>query len=194
MARFFFCKLLIYLSSDNELDVVLNVEVNGESSRHRGNRQHRKFIRRDHIQWHECLFHDYFIENPIYHSNLFRMRFRMSRPLFLCILKELEAYEPYFVKRRDNAGRLSLSSMQKITVTLKMLSYGVTKDFIDEYIHIGESTTMESLKIFCKTIVTVFSDEYLWSPNVNDIARLLAIGEQCEFSRILGNIDYMHRK
>ncbi|KAF5468688.1 hypothetical protein F2P56_012825 [Juglans regia] len=128
MARSFFRKLLTYLSSDDELDAVINVEADGELSRHRGNRRRRKFIRRDHIQGHERLFRDYFAENPV------------------------EAYEPYFVQRSDNAGRLGLSSMQKITAALRMLAYGVTGDFMDEYIRIGESTAMESLKTFCKTI------------------------------------------
>ncbi|XP_035551461.1 uncharacterized protein LOC118349841 [Juglans regia] len=181
MTRSFFRKLLTYLSSDDELDAVINAEADGESSRHHGNRQRCKFIRRDHIQGHECFFRDYFSENPVYPSNLFRRRFRMSRPLFLRILNEVEAYEPYFVQRRDNAGRLGLSSMQKITAALRMLAYGVTGDFMDEYIHIGESTAMESLKKFCKTIVTIFSDEYLRSPNANDIARLLVVGEQRGF-------------
>ncbi|KAF5472425.1 hypothetical protein F2P56_009145 [Juglans regia] len=194
MARSFFRKLLTYLSSDDELDAVMNAEADGESSRHHGNRQRRNFIRRDHIQGHECLFRDYFSENPVYPSNLFRRRFRMSRPLFLRILNEVEAYEPYFVQRRDNAGRLGLSFMQKITAELRMLAYGVTGDFIDKYIRIGESTAMESLKKFCKTIITVFSDEYLRSPNANDIARLLVVGEQRGFPGMLGSIDCMHWK
>ncbi|KAF5451832.1 hypothetical protein F2P56_026897 [Juglans regia] len=143
MARSFFRKLLTYLSSDDELDAVINAEADGESSRHHGNRQRRKFIRRDHIQGHECLFRDYFSENPVYLSNLFRRRFRMSRLLFLRILNEVEAYEPYFVQRRDNAGRL---------------------------------------------------DEYLRSPNANDIARLLVVGEQRGFPGMLGSIDCMHWK
>ncbi|XP_042973075.1 uncharacterized protein LOC122304878 [Carya illinoinensis] len=120
--------------------------------------------------------------------------FRMSHPLFLRILNEVESYEPYFIQRRDNAGRLDLFSMQKITVTLRMLTYGVIENFIDEYIRIGESTTMESLKTFSKTIVSIFSDEYLRSPNANDIARLLVVGEQRGFPGMLGSIDSVHWK
>ncbi|XP_042942746.1 uncharacterized protein LOC122276922 [Carya illinoinensis] len=181
MAHSFFCQLLKYLSSKDKLEAALNIEVDGESSKYHGNRQYRKFIRRDHIQGHERLFGNYFTENPIYPSNLFRRIFQISRPLFLRILNEVEAYKPYFVQKRDNAGRLGLSSMQKITTTLRMLAYGVIKDFIDEYIRIGESTTTKSLKKFCKTMVTVFSDEYLRYPNTDNITRLLAVGEQRGF-------------
>ncbi|XP_042977865.1 uncharacterized protein LOC122308659 [Carya illinoinensis] len=180
MARTFFRKLLTYVSSEDDSDVQ-NMEADGQSSRRRGNSQRRKFIRRDHVQGHERLFHDYFAENPVYPSNLFRRRFRMSRPLFLRILNEVESYDPYFVQRRDNAGRLGLSCMQKITAALRMLAYGVTGDFMDEYIRIGESIAMESLKKFSETVVTVFSEEYLRSPTANDIARLLAVGEQQGF-------------
>ncbi|XP_042962638.1 uncharacterized protein LOC122296908 [Carya illinoinensis] len=180
MARTFFRKLLTYVSSEDENDVQ-NMEADGQSSRQRGNSQRRKFIRHDHVQGHERLFRDYFAENPVYPSNLFRRRFRMSRPLYLRILNEVESNDPYFVQRRDNAGRLGLSCMQKVTAALRMLAYGVTGDFMDEYIRIGESTAMESLKKFCETVVTVFSEEYLRSPTANDIARLLAVGEQRGF-------------
>ncbi|XP_042942910.1 uncharacterized protein LOC122277097 [Carya illinoinensis] len=187
--RTFFRKLLTYVSSEDDSDV-LNEEVDGQSSRHCPSRQRRNFIRRDHTQGHERLFRDYFAENPVYPSNLFRM----SRLIFLHILNEVESYEPYFLQRRDNAGRLGLSPMQKITTTLRMLVYGVTGDFTDEYIRIGESTAMESLKKFSETIVSVFSDEYLRSPNANDIVRLLVVGEQRGFPGMLGSIDCIHWK
>ncbi|XP_042939334.1 uncharacterized protein LOC122274354 [Carya illinoinensis] len=194
MAHTFFRKLLTYVSSEDDSDVVLNEEADGQSSRHRDNRQSRKFIRHDHIQGHERLFRDYFTENLVYPSNLFQMRFWMSRPLFLHILNEIEYYEPYFVHRRDNTGRLGLSSMQKITVALRMMVYGVTGDFMDEYIRIGESTAIESLKKFSETIVSVFSDEYMWSLNANDITQLFAVAEQQGFPRMLGSINCMHWK
>ncbi|XP_040987882.1 uncharacterized protein LOC121235613 [Juglans microcarpa x Juglans regia] len=142
MVYSFFRKLLTYLSSDDELDAVINAEADEESSRHRGNRQRRKFIRCDHIQGHKRLFHYYVAENPVYPYNIFRMRFWMSRPLFLRILNEVEAYEPYFVQRKYNAGRLGLSSMQKITAVLRMLAYRINGNFMDEYIRIRESTVM----------------------------------------------------
>ncbi|XP_076915753.1 uncharacterized protein LOC143575212 [Bidens hawaiensis] len=170
MAPTFFCKLLTYLSSENESDVELNEDIDGQSSSYCDNRQRRKFIQRDRIQGHERLLLDYFVEDPVYPSNIFRRRFRIRRPLFLCIVNEVESNEPYFVQKRDNAGRLGFFAMQKITAALRMMVYGVTGDFMDEYIHIGESTAMESLKIFCETIVSVFSTEFLRSPTPDDIS------------------------
>ncbi|KAK9067688.1 hypothetical protein SSX86_011799 [Deinandra increscens subsp. villosa] len=189
MARTFFRKLLMYMSSEDDSDDALNERVDGQSSR-----QPRKFIKRDRIKGHKCLFDDYFSEEPVYTSKQFRRRFRMRRPLFLRILNEVEANEPYFVQRRNNAGALGLSSLQKITAALRMMAYGVTGDFMDEYIRIGESTAMESVKKFSETLVRIFSDEYLRSPNANDITRLLGVAEERGFPGMLGSIDCMHWK
>ncbi|KAK3228352.1 hypothetical protein Dsin_000233 [Dipteronia sinensis] len=49
-------------------------------------------------------------------------------------------------------------------------------DATDEYIKIRESTTIKSLKRFYRVIVKVFVEQYLKSPNANDVARLLRIG------------------
>ena len=61
----------------------------------------------------------------------------MSRSLFLRIQSKVEAYETYFIQKRDNAQMLGLSSHQKMTATVRMLAYRVTVDFIDEYVRIG---------------------------------------------------------
>ncbi|XP_042992278.1 uncharacterized protein LOC122318748 [Carya illinoinensis] len=75
-----------------------------------------------------------------------------------------------------------------------MLAYGVTTDFMDEYLKIGETTTLRSLKMFVKAVVSIFSKEYLRKPNNDDIVRLLAVGEKRGFLGMLGSIDCMHWK
>ncbi|KAF5477289.1 hypothetical protein F2P56_003939 [Juglans regia] len=120
MAHLFFCKLLLNLFLEDELEVVLN-DDEGSTSRHHGNYQCRKYIRHDHIQEHRRLFCDYFARILVDPSNLFPI----SRLLFLRIQHEVEANELYFIQRRDNAGRLGLSFMQKITAALRMLACGV---------------------------------------------------------------------
>ncbi|XP_062182095.1 uncharacterized protein LOC133886396 [Phragmites australis] len=74
-----------------------------------------------------------------------------------------------------------------------MLTYGVAADATDDYIWIAESTAVESLKRFVKAIVEIFGDEYLRSPNDNDTARLLAIGEQNGFPGSHNDINVLHR-
>ncbi|XP_028111581.1 uncharacterized protein LOC114309903 [Camellia sinensis] len=60
---------------------------------------------------------------------------------------------------------------------MRILSYGVAVDPIDDYIHIGVSTAIQSLQQFCNSAIEIFGPEYLRSPTPTDIVRLLAIGE-----------------
>ncbi|KAB1199633.1 hypothetical protein CJ030_MR0G018646 [Morella rubra] len=73
-----------------------------------------------------------------------------------------------------------------------MLAYGVIGDYVDEYLRISETTAMQSLKLFVKVVISLYSDQYLRSPTTNDIARLLEIGERRGFPGMLGSIDCMH--
>ena len=84
--------------------------------------------------------------------------------------------------------------MQKITVVYRILAYGTPVDSEDEYIRIGESTAIESLRRFVKSVIAMFGDHYLRSPNNIDIAQLLQTGEERGFPGMLGSIDCMHWK
>ena len=87
-----------------------------------------------------------------------------------------------------------MSSLQKITAAYRIITYETPADSVDEYIRIGESTVIESLRRFVKAVIAMFGDHYLRSPNNIDIARLLQIGEQRGFPGMLGSIDCMHWK
>jgi hypothetical protein len=58
--------------------------------------------------------------------------------------------------------------------------------------YVLESTTLESLRRFVKDVIEVFGDEYLRSPNENDIAQLLVFGVKRGFSGMLDSLYYMH--
>ncbi|XP_028087930.1 uncharacterized protein LOC114288611 [Camellia sinensis] len=144
-----------FSKSDNDLEMFKAVTMDEElldsemgSSSRRGSVRGYKVIHRDHIQDHEKLFLNYFAKSLIYPPGLFRRRFQMKRSLFLRIQATEEAHNP-------------------------MLAYGVAADFMDDYVRIGERTAIESLKYFVKEVVYIFSNEYLRSPNSNDIAKLL---------------------
>ena len=185
MGLSFFGKLLFDNSNEDEImRQVLKGSIS-QCKRHR-------IIEHDHLADHKILYFNYFADTPMYPPNLFPRRFQMSWSLFLCIQSKVETYEPYFIQKIDNAQRLGLSSLQKITATLRILAYGVTIDFMDEYVQIGESTAIESLKKFVKAVVDIFSKEYLWSLNNEDIARILANGKRCGSPEMLGSIDCMH--
>ena len=176
--------------SDDEWDMLLAETKREEESRskrrnkHRGSVPGHRIIRRGRVEGHERLYHDYFAPNCVYDA-FFRRRFRMGRPLFLRIVNGVEQYDPYFVQTTDAIENLGLSSLQKVTAAFRILTYGTPADSVDEYVRIGESTAIESLRRFVQAVIAVFGDEYLRPPNNNDIARLLAIGEQRGFPGML---------
>ena len=65
---------------------------------------------------------DYFGENPIYLSAMFRRRFRMRRSLFEKILDDLVSSDSYFSQKKDALGLLGFSPHQKLTSALRMLA------------------------------------------------------------------------
>ena len=80
----------------------------------------------------------------------------MSCPPFFRLQSALEAHDPYFIQKRNVAGTLGLSSLQKMTAALRILAYGVAVDSTDEYVKIGESTAAESLKNLLKRWLIFF--------------------------------------
>ncbi|XP_020257093.1 uncharacterized protein LOC109833716 [Asparagus officinalis] len=147
---------------------------------------------RDHGAAHQRLMADYFDESCTYSDMQFRRRYRMKRSLFLRIVDALSNYDNYFTLRRDNSKNLGLSPIQKCTAAIRMLAYGVAAEACDEYVKIGESTTIECTRNFCDGVIALFQDEYLRRPNVEDVQRLLQVGQERGFPGMIGSIDCMH--
>ena len=75
-----------------------------------------------------------------------------------------------------------------------MLAYGLPADATDEYIKIGESTAIESMKRFRRAIVEIVAEWYLRLPTATDVERLLSVGKERGFPGMLGSLDCMHWK
>ena len=116
----------------------------------------------------------------------------MKRHLFMCIMNVVEEHDEYFVQKRNAAGTLGLSCLQKVVAAFRLLAYGVAADALDEYIRIGESTALEALRKFTVAVVEIFGQEYMRLPNEEGTARLLPIGASRGFPGMLGSIDCMH--
>ena len=122
----------------------------GRKRRHRGSVLGHKMVNRDRVEGHERLYRDYFATSCVYES-FFRRRFRMSRPLFLLIVNEVEQYDPYFIQKTDVVGVLGLSSLQKVTVAYRILAYGTPANSVDEYIRIGEKHSHRESEKVCES-------------------------------------------
>ena len=79
-----------------------------------------------------------------------------------------------------------------MTVALRMLAYGMSADSFDEYVGIGESTTIKCVKRFCLGVVYIFRPEYLRFLKATDISGLLHKANQRGFPRMLESLDCMH--
>lgn len=139
------------------------------------------------------LHNDYFSETPVYDEADFRRRFRMSRPLFMRIHNQVLSSNPYFTQRNDACGVPGLNSFQKMTAAMRMLSYGIPADLLDDMVRMGEQTILDSLKEFTNSVVNSFGDEYLRSPTIEDMNRILTTNQNRGFPGMLGSVDCMHQ-
>ena len=136
---------------------------------------------------------DYFCGDDSTFSDVqFRWRFRMGRPLFLRIVQELSAHDPFFQQRTDALGKLGATPLQKVTAACRLLAYGNCADQLDEWIRLGESMILLCLRRFVGAVNRIFGAEYLRSPTAEDMARSLNVNERRGFPGCLGSIDCWH--
>ncbi|XP_056866663.1 uncharacterized protein LOC130512572 [Raphanus sativus] len=183
---------LIEDTFDEHVDNFIDQQVDNFIDQQINKPKRRAYIERHREQGHEDLWNDYFSENPTYPPEMFRRRFRMTKPLFLSIVDRLSNEVPYFRQRQNAHGRYGLSALQKCTAAIRMLAYGQSGDTYDEYLRLGESTALLCLEKFNEAIIQLFGDEYLRKPTPADLQRLLDIGEVRGFPGMIGSIDCMH--
>ncbi|XP_021721043.1 uncharacterized protein LOC110688584 [Chenopodium quinoa] len=116
----------------------------------------------------------------------------MRKHVFERLLNAVTQHDPWFQQRRDAAGRLGLSPLQKCTAAVRQLAYGCASDACDEYVRISEATSRLALQKFTEGVINLFGDQYLRRPIIADMERLLRIGEERGFPSMIGSIDCMH--
>ena len=109
-----------------------------------------------------CLwFEDYLSRNPIYHSGLFRRRFRISLKLFRLLERELPLREPLLRTRKDAKGVPGHKPWQKILSSLRGLATGRSFDDLDDHSRMSAESSRQYFFIFLRAMVTTFGDRYL---------------------------------
>ena len=103
----------------------------------------RKYFQRDHVASNQKLIDDYFANQPTYDEAIFPRRFRMRKHVFLRIFEDLSSSDNNFAQRVDTSNKEGISPLGKSTTTMRMLSYSIDADEIDEYIKIGSTTVLE---------------------------------------------------
>jgi hypothetical protein len=73
----------------------------------------------------------------------------MNKEFFMKVLHGVRAYDSYFVMKKDAIGVWGFSEIHKCTAAMRMIAYGAPDDTIDDYLHMEESTTIESMYRLC---------------------------------------------
>jgi hypothetical protein len=145
----------ILFDDDEQLLLMLAAKEEEDNKRLKrpGSKFGRLCIPRNRTLGHAMLMQDYFSEVPTYPAYLFHRQYRMRRSLFVKIVETCVAKTRYFKCRRNAADSLGFSGYQKISAATRVLAYGIPANYADEYLHIGEDTTMESVRRFCKVMI-----------------------------------------
>lgn len=81
----------------------------------------------------------------------------MSCNLFFRIVEGVKGGNAFFMQRRNRAGRIGLSSLQKITIAIRLLAYRTSSDSFDECLRFATTMARERLNCFRKTVINVYS-------------------------------------
>jgi hypothetical protein len=114
----------------------------------------------------------------------------MRRSLFVKIVKACEANSNYFKQCRNAASDMGFSPFQNISAAMRVIAYGIPADYTDEYLQIGEDTTLESVHMFSRLIIKLFGPTYLRAPTQDDTEILME--ENRGWPRMLGSVDCVH--
>lgn len=98
------------------------------------------------------------------------------------------------MQRHNRSGRIGLSSLQKVTIAIRLLACRKSFDSFDKYFGFATTTWRECLKRFCKTVINVYSVGYLRRTNWQDVNRLYELAEEQGFLGMLGSLDCIHRE
>ncbi|KAL5170610.1 hypothetical protein HKD37_11G032279 [Glycine soja] len=150
---------------------MINHEVQQQAENSNRLRQRKRHINCDCEGGHSCLLKDYFSENFVYTKRLFR---------FECRSHALNNHDLYFQMRSD-------------ATEIHILAYESPANSVDEYVRLVNCTTIECLEAFVKGVNEIFGDEYLRSPNNNDINHLLQIGEARRFPGSNNNTNVLNQ-
>lgn len=116
----------------------------------------------------------------------------MKRDLWDKISREVIAANEYFWHKPDGLGKWGFHGGHKCIVAMRMLAYGSIADALDDGYAMAESTVLECVKEFARTIIQLYEKEYLRPPTEAELARILVENEARGFPGMIGSIDCMH--
>ena len=114
------------------------------------------------------------------------------RHLFLRLVKGVSYFDPWFLQAPDATGKLGFSTLQKCTVAIQMLGYGVPADVYDEYVRLDVNIVLEAMKCGVAAIHACFGETYLRQPMYADIEKQMRINNVRGFPGMFASLDCMY--
>jgi DNA-binding transcriptional regulator GbsR (MarR family) len=84
----------------------------------------------------------------------------MYTDLFRRIANCVKAHDLFFEQRRNCHEHFVHRTIQKVTVVLRRMAYGIPQDLVEDHLETGETTSIKCVKQFTKitTAETLTSD------------------------------------
>lgn len=146
---------------DDDVDNLLLLHLvdkfeKGPKRKRCGSMVDRPCIPHDRVLGDKMPMKDYFTKVSTYSAHLFHRLYRMRSSLFVRIVEACEQNCHFFTRRRNDAILVGFSAYQKISTVMRVITYGVSADYADEYLRIGEDTPIKCIQVFSKTMTRFF--------------------------------------
>ena len=150
-------------------------------------KKRRKF---DHYGAQCCILRDYLGPKPLFNGREFEMMFRVSKSRFQAIYDDIRKTGNKFFFPPNGRGA---STEARLLLPLKTLAYGVPPHTFTDYFQMSKTQAGNCCEEFDKAINSIYIQEYLRKPTVNDLKAIEKLHfEQHGVRGLYGSLDCMH--
>ena len=152
----------------------------------------RKF---DHARSLSCIMQDYMGPEALYGDGGFKQVFRMTKSRFIKISSEIQASGEVgrFFFPLDHVVNGEVSTMAKLLLPIKCLSYGTASTAFEDYFQMSGAMARTCQRQFDKVMVTLYTSEFLRQPTPADLKAIDDLHFREHGVRgMYGSLDCMH--
>ena len=160
---------------------------------------HRLFPRKKKVKYdHEralwCINLDYLGRVPRFDYRQFSRMFRLSRRRFKRLMNDIGRRGIDFCAKNVDATKATGASFEaRLLLPLKCMACGVPPNVFRDYFQMSDTLARLCCHTFYKTIVDLYTGEYLRMPTESDLKKVTALHEAVHGVKgMMGSLDCMH--
>ena len=104
----------------------------------------------------------------LYTEETFERRFSCPISVVERVYTILLGQDPFILKTNRAGLKPGIRPLVRIVAALRMFKYGDSTDNLDDHLQLYETESSNTLKYFCRLIVSEFGDQYLNRPPTLD--------------------------